>query len=102
MGKLAKGQKPDKSQLQKLYVKESRSIREIADSLGCSKDMVYRTLQEYGIERRPNLRRSKLRQFSIIELEKEVKKKGIRGFSRELGIDESTLRHHLKVHKLRG
>lgn len=34
------GDRPKKSELQRLYVKEERSIREVAEILGCSKDKV--------------------------------------------------------------
>ncbi len=97
MGKPAIGLKPEKSVLRKLYVRESKSIREIAESRGCSKDMVNRSLQEYGIPIRTNKRRSKLEKYRLSELEKGIRVKGIRGYARELGVDESTLRHHLKV-----
>ena len=33
-------------------------------------------------------------------LERGDKSKGIRGYARKIGIDESTLRHHLKVRKV--
>jgi hypothetical protein len=49
-GKPPLGSKPIKIVLQRLYVKEARSIREVADLLGCTKDMVARALKEYGIE----------------------------------------------------
>jgi len=94
--------KPTRAVLHKLYIKKSMSIREIADSLECSKDMIYRALKEYGIETRSNMRRSKLKDFKTSVLEKEVKRKGIRGYARELGVDESTLRHHLKIRRLSG
>jgi DNA-binding CsgD family transcriptional regulator len=100
MVKPAKGSKPDKLLLQQLYVKESKSIREIAESLGCTKDMVFRSLQDYGIETRTNKRRSQLKDIRLFDLEKEVKRKGIRGYARELGVDESTLRHHLKIRRI--
>jgi transposase len=100
--KPAKGSKPEKPLLNKLYVKESKSIRETAESLGCTKDMVYRSLKEYGIETRTNRRRSKLKDIKISILEKEVKRKGIRGYARELGVDESTLRHHLNTRRISG
>jgi hypothetical protein len=61
--------------------------------------MIYRSLQEYGIEIRTNKRRSSLKKYKLSELDKGVKAKGIRGYARELGVDESTLRHHLKVRK---
>ena len=98
-GKPSMGKKPKKTELQKLYIKESRSIREAAEILGCTKDMVYRALQEYGIETRTNKRRSQLKALKLYKLEKAVRSKGIRGYARELGVDESTLRHHLKLRR---
>ena len=97
MTKPASRSKPDKAILRNLYVKESKSIREIAETLECTKDMVFRALKEYGIETRTNRRRSKLKDIKHSVLVKCVKSKGIRGYARELGVDESTLRHHLKV-----
>ena len=86
-------------EIRRLYVVKSKSIREVAEIIGCTKDMVYRTLKEYGIETRANKRRSKLRNIKQSVLEREIKSKGIRGYARELGVDESTLRHHLKARK---
>ena len=60
-----KGPKPEKKLLQKLYVKESKSIREIAEQLGCSKDMIHRSIKEYRIEIRTNKRRSKLKNINL-------------------------------------
>lgn len=96
-GRPAVGKRPDKKDLKRLYVKESKSIREVAKVLRCSKDMVYRSLQEYGIKIRTNKRRSKLEKYRLSELKKGIKVKGIRGYARELRVDESTLRHHLKI-----
>ena len=98
-GKTPLGKKPRKTELRKLYIKESKSIREVAEVLGCSKDMVYRSLEEFGIETRTNKRRSKLKDIKFSTLDMEIKRKGIRGYARELGVDESTLRHHYKVRK---
>jgi hypothetical protein len=61
--------------------------------------MIARALKEYGIEVRKNVKRSCLREYSLKRLESGVKKKGIRGLARDVGVDESTLRHHLKVRK---
>lgn len=33
--------RPDKKKLKRLYIEESKFIRKIAITLGCSKDMVY-------------------------------------------------------------
>lgn len=75
-GKPAKGKKPEKKELHRLYVKESKSIREVAEVLCCSKDMVYRALKKYGVERRLRINRSKLRVYYLAYLKGEIKKKG--------------------------
>ena len=95
-GKLSIGEKPSKTVLKKLYIKESRSIREVAEALRCSKDMVYRALMDYKIELRPGFNRSKLRKYKISILEKGIREKGIRGYAKELGVHENTLRYYLK------
>lgn len=95
-GRPSIGKKPSKIELKKLYVGESKSIREVAKILECSKDMVFRSLKEYGILTREHVKKSKLWESSIEKLEKEIETKGIRGFARELGINESTLRYHIK------
>ena len=58
IGKPSIGKKPGKDELEGLYIKEAKSIREVAEIIGCSKDMVYWTLKELRIERRPDNKRS--------------------------------------------
>jgi DNA invertase Pin-like site-specific DNA recombinase len=101
-GKPSLGKKPSKAELRRLYIKESKSIREVAEILGCTKDMVYRALQEFGIERRSCVRRSQLKDIRLSVLEREIRRKGIRGYARELEVNESTLRHHLKKRRSTG
>lgn len=95
-GKPSIGKRPEISELKRLYLTELKSIREIANDLGCSKDMVHRTLQEYGIELRPGYNRSKLRKYRLSDLKKGVKDKGVRDFANELGMHENTLRYYLR------
>ena len=83
-------------ELKKLYIKESRSIREVAEILGCSKDMVYRTLHEYKIELRPGFNRSKLRKYRLSDIEEGIREKGVRGYAKERGVHENTLRYYLR------
>ena len=92
------GERPKKSELQCLYVKEVRSIREVAEILGISKDKVFRTLEEHGISRRSSARRSMLEKYDLTELRSRAKEKGIRGLARELGVNHGTLLHYLKSH----
>ena len=62
-GRPSIGNKPEKKELIKFYIKEAKSIREIAELLGCSKDMVYRSLKDNEILRRPDNKRSKLTKY---------------------------------------
>ena len=95
-GRPAKGKKPSKQEILELYIKAAKPIREVADELGCTKDMVHRALAEYGIKARSNASRSKLRTIPLRDLEAKVNVKGIRGTARDMGIHENTLRHYLK------
>ena len=96
-GRPSAGPAPIKDQLLKLYVKESRSVRDVAAVLGTTKDAVHRGLRKYGISARSNVSRSKLRTIPLRDLKAAVREKGIRGTARALGVVKSTLRHHLKV-----
>jgi len=93
------GPAPSKADLVKLYVEESRSVRDVAAVLGTTKDAVHRALKKYKIAARSNVSRSKLRTIPLRDLEAAIRDKGIRGTARTLGVDKSTLRHHLKVRK---
>jgi hypothetical protein len=96
-GRPPAGPAQSKADLVKFYVKKGRSVRDVAAVLGCSKDVVHRALTEYGIKARSNARRSMLRTICLQDLKAAVRDKGLRGTASELGVDKSTLRHHLKV-----
>ncbi|MCJ7588908.1 MAG: hypothetical protein MUQ00_13560 [Candidatus Aminicenantes bacterium] len=96
-GRPPTGPAPSKADLVKLYVKEGRSVRDVAAVLGCTKDSVHRALAGYGIKARSKARRSGLRTIRLQDLKSAVKDKGLRGTARDLGINEGTLRHHLKT-----
>jgi len=87
---------PKKGELQRLYVDETKSIREIAGLLKCSKDKVYRALKEYGIERRTHTWAPKLSQYDLEFIREIVKKKGYRKGAQELGVDKSTLYRYMR------
>jgi len=95
-GKPAKGNKPGKDELKRLYIKESKSIREVADVLGCSKDMVYRALEKFNIEIRPKTRRSQLRIYKLDYLRSEIDNKGYKQVAAELGVGITTLRDYMR------
>ena len=75
---------------------EGKSIRDVAAELGCSKDMVARSLKEHGIERRTRISNKKLVDYSMENLVDDVQEKGIRGLARELGVTEGAIRYHLR------
>jgi transposase len=96
-GKPIIGKKPERNDLIKLYINESKSIREIAELLNCSKDMIYRSLKEYEVERRAGSKgkRSKLRKFKKDDIVKKVDKKGLTNTAKEIGVDIRTLKKYL-------
>jgi hypothetical protein len=49
-GRPPAGPAPSKADLIKLYVRESRSVRDVVAALGCSNDAVHRALNEFWIE----------------------------------------------------
>jgi len=98
-GRPFSGKTPAKNDLVRLYVKRGKSIREVAEALCCSKDMVSRALKACESQARTKAKRSKLRKYPLVVLKAGVKRKGKRGLARNIGVDESTLRHHLIVRK---
>ena len=90
------GVKPKKSVLQRLYMKEGRSIREVAEILGISKDKAYRALEDYGISRRPRFRRSRLEQYSLRHIREKIEKDGMGKAADSLGVSRQFLRRHLR------
>lgn len=96
-GRPPAGPAPSKEDLVRLYVREGRAVRDVAAVLGTSKDMVHRKLKEYGIKVRPNIPRSKLRTIADADMKAAIRAKGIRGTARDMGVDEGTIRHQLKV-----
>ncbi len=93
------GKNPRKVQLQKLYAREDKSIREIGGQLSLHPDTIHYWLKKYGIKTRSKARKSRLLSISLGEIERNLAKLGIRGYARKLGLSEGTIRHHLKVRK---
>ena len=91
--------KTDKEALADLYIEKGLSIREIANRLELHADTVHYWLKKHGIETRDNAKRSKLRKYSLSTLEEGIKEHGVRGYARELGTHENTLRHNLRVRR---
>ena len=100
-GKPPIGNKPSKTALRRLYIRESKSIREIANLLGCTKDMVYRALREYEIKRRERskTKESVLSRYPLSHLEDKIAKDGYREAAKKLGVGSSTLYFYVKRKK---
>lgn len=91
------GKNINKKELITMYLKEFRSIRDIAEILGCSKDRIYRALKEYGIERRKSVeKRSQLQDYDLSYLKREIRQKGFNKVAQEIGVHVTTLRRFLK------
>ena len=88
--------KPMKVELQRLYEREGKSIREVAVQLSLHPDTIHYWLKKYGIKTRNMAKRSKLRKHKRSTLEKGIKEYGIRGYAKQLGVHENTLRNYLK------
>lgn len=88
--------RPSKDELQRFYVNESRSIRDIANILNCSKDVVYRSLREYEIGRKKHSeKRSRLQDYELSYLKREIRQKGQVQVAKEIGINQSTLSRYM-------
>ncbi len=90
---------PNKAELQRLYVKDGKSIRQIATHLGLHPDTIHYWLKKYSIKTRSKARKSRLLSIPLEEIEINLAKLGIRGYARKLGLSEGTIRHHLKVRR---
>ena len=87
---------PRKVELQRLYASDGKSIRDIAGQLGLHPDTIHYWLKKYGLKTRSMAKRSKLRKYKLSTLEKGIEERGIRGYAKELGVHENTLRNYLK------
>jgi DNA invertase Pin-like site-specific DNA recombinase len=96
-GRPPSGVAPSKKTLLRLYIESGMSIREIAEALNCSKDMVVRSLRSYGIKARKKVRRSALEKYSYELLDASVRTLGVRGTAKELGVNPSTLSRFLRA-----
>lgn len=89
----------EKKVLEVLYLKEERSIREVANLLNLSKDKVHRLLKSYGIKRNKGIRKGKLTGLTLEYLEREYKQKTKVQVAKELGVSRQSL--HEKYLKLK-
>lgn len=88
--------KREKELLKALYLKEERSIREIADLVGWKKDKVHFWLKRYGIKRNKRMRKGKLYYVSHDYLKREFEIKAKAQVARELGVSRTALYKRMK------
>ena len=82
--------------LRRLYADEGLSVRDIAGILECSKDAVYRRLQELEVERRGKARAPKLSQYGDDHIMAVLKERGYRKAAVELGVGKTTLLRYMQ------
>ena len=88
--------RPRKKTLAMLYSERGFSLREIASKYNVHWSTVGRWLDESKIKAHRIGKRSRLEKFRLSTLESGIRKHGVRGFARNLGIHEETLRRYLK------
>ena len=81
----------EKELLEALYLKENKSIRDIADLLGWKKDKVHSLLKQHGIKRDKRIRKGKLTGITLELLEIEFEKKTKVQVAKELGVSRQSL-----------
>lgn len=85
----------EKEILEALYIKQGKTIREIADLLGWKKDKVHWWLQKYDIKRDKRIRKTKITDLSLEYLEREFDTKSKKQVAKDLGISRATLYNYL-------
>lgn len=86
-----------------LYLKEKKSIRDIAELVGMSKDKVHRLLKTYGVKREKRTRKGKLSGLTLVYLEREFKNKSKIQVAKDLGVSRQSLHErYLKLKKEKG
>jgi transposase len=94
-GRPPAGPAPSKADLVKLYVRDRMSVRDVAATLGCSKDAVRRGLRTYGIKARSSAKRSRLRKLDQGKLFADLAEGGINKTAESWGIPRRTLTEYL-------
>jgi transposase-like protein len=65
VGKPKSSKKPNREILPRLYLEQSKSIREVAKELDVHPDTVHYWMKKYGIKTRTMAKRSKLLKYSL-------------------------------------
>ena len=92
----------DRPTLKRLYQVQGWTARDIGDHFGLDHRTILYHLRRFGIPVRPRTRRSALRIYKTETLLRGIREKGLRGYAREIGVPEGTLRYYLKTLKEKG
>src|SRR4030042_3798841 len=90
-GRPSIGETPTKALLVELYQRQGLSLRAAGAALGTSKEAVWRGLAEHGIPARANTRPSRLATYSLTDLRRRIRRAGLRGAARGLGLGPKAL-----------
>jgi excisionase family DNA binding protein len=96
-GRPPSGKAPSKKVLLRLYVEEGKSIRDIAEALGVSKDIVCRALKAHGIEARTTVKGLAPSKKDLVRLYASGGK-SIREVAEALGVSKDMVYRALKSH----
>jgi transposase len=91
--------RPPAQDLKRLYVREGRSIREIAGMMNMTRDTIRRALREAGIERRSRARRSRLRRVPIETIELTIREHKMKKAAAILGVGLRTLQDYRATYR---
>ena len=90
---------PDKKTLKRLYEVQGWTAREVGAFFGLDHRTILYHLRRFEIPVRPRTRRSALSRYKTETLLQGIREKGLRGYAREIGVPEGTLRYYLKTLK---
>jgi len=79
----------------RLYVKEKKSVREVAAIMGMGDATIRRRLHKAGTTMRSNARRSRLRHLNQAHLFASIAEVGVRKTAKRWHIHERTLKYYL-------
>ena len=89
------GPAPSKADLVRLYIREGRSIRDVARILGITKDAVHRALKTYNVSARTPVKRSRLRDLDQAALFSDIVLYGVNETARRRNVPLRTLKDYL-------
>jgi len=87
---------PSRDVLVRLYVKEGRSVRDVAEAVGCPRTTILDALKRHDIPVRSRAKRSRLRDINPALIRADIATKGVSATAKALNVDRATLRHYIR------